>query len=106
MEQSRKTCAVVEMSCPADVNIVEKTKEKFNDYAALLRSLQMLYQDYKLEMIPIVDGALGYVPKELKTSLEKLSFYEKEVENITRKVQTISVSGTVKIMKTVMGFKV
>ena len=57
-------------------------------------------------MIPIIVGALGYAPKELKTNLEKLNFDEKEVINITRKLQTISVSGTVKIMKTFMGFKI
>ena len=56
-------------------------------------------------MIPIVVGALGYIPKELKTNLEKLNFNEKEVKNIARKVQTISVSGSVKIMKTFMRFK-
>ena len=65
----------------------------------------MLYQDYKFEMIPIIVGALGSVPKELKTNLEKLNFNEKEVERITRKLQGISVSDTVKSMKTFLGFK-
>ena len=87
------------------MNITKKTKEKLDNCAALLRNLQMLYQDYKFEMIPIIVGTLGFFPKELKTNLEKLNFDEKEVENITRKVQTISASGTVKIMKTFMGFK-
>ena len=75
-----------------------KTKEKLDEYAALLRNLQMLYQDCKFEMIPIIVGALGYVSKDLKTNLEKLNFDEKEVKSITRKLQTISVSRTVKIM--------
>ena len=65
----------------------------------------MIYHDYKLKMVPIVIGALGYVPKDLKTNLEKLNFNEKEIKTITRKLQTISVSGTVKIVKTFMGFK-
>ena len=56
-------------------------------------------------MVPIIVGALGYVPKDLKTNLEKLNFNEKEIANITRKLQTISVSGTVKIVKMFMGFK-
>ena len=59
----------------------------------------------KFEMVPIIVGALGYVPKELKTKLEKLNFNENEVKSITRKLQTISASATVKIMKTFMGFK-
>ena len=99
MEQSRKTCAVVEMSCPADVNITKKTKERLNKYVALLRNLQMLYQDYKFEMIPVIVGALGYFPTGLKTNQDKLSFDEKEIQNIRRKLKTISVSGTVKIME-------
>ena len=87
------------------MNITKKAKEKLDNYAALLRNLQMLYQGYKFEMDPIIVGALGYVPKELKSNLEKLNFNENEVKSITRKLQTISVSGTVKIMKTFMGFK-
>ena len=59
----------------------------------------MFYHDYKFEMIPTIIGALGYVPNDLKTNLEKLSFNEEEIVNITRKLQTISVSGTVKIVK-------
>ena len=62
-------------------------------------------QDYKFEMIPIIIGALGYVPNELKTNLEKLNFNEKEVKSTTRKLQTISASGTVTVMKTFIGFK-
>ena len=34
-----KMFPVVEISCPADVNIVKKTKEKLDNYAALLRNL-------------------------------------------------------------------
>lgn len=84
---------------------MKKIKEKLDNYAALLRNLQLLYHDYKFEMVPIIIGALGYVPKDLKINLEKLNFNEKEVKAMTRKLQTISVSGTVKIVKTFMGFK-
>ena len=66
----------------------------------------MLYHDYKFEMVPLIIGALGYVPKDLKTNLEKLNFNKKVINTITRKLQTISVSGTVKIVKTFMGFTV
>ena len=86
--KAEKSCTVVEISFSADVNITKKTKEQLDNYVALLRNLQTLYQDYKFEMIPIIVGALDYVPKELKTNLEALNFDEKEVRNITRKLQT------------------
>ena len=41
--KSTKSCAVVEISFPADINIMKKIKEKLENYATLLRNLQMLY---------------------------------------------------------------
>ena len=88
------------------MNVTKKAKEKLYNYAALPGNLQLLHQDYKFELIPIVVSALGFVTKELKTNLETLNFDEKEVQNITRKLHTTSVSGTLKIMKKFLGFKV
>ena len=34
-----------------------------NTYGPLLRNLQVVYPEYKFELIPIVVGAPGYVPK-------------------------------------------
>ena len=71
----------------------------------LLTIYFLTYLLYKFEMVPIIMGALGYIPKDLKTNLEKLIFNEKEIVNITRKLQTISLSGTAKIVKTFIGCK-
>ena len=56
-------------------------------------------------MVPMIIGALGYVPNDLKANLEKLNFNDNEIKTISRKLQTISVSETVKIVKTFIGFK-
>ena len=71
-----------------------------NDFSRQYTCVAHLLTYYKFEMISIIVSALGYVPKELTTNLEKLNFNEKEVKSISRKLQTITVSGTVKIMKT------
>ena len=42
---------------------------------------------------------------KIKANLEKLNFNDSEIKAISRKLQTISVSGTVKIVKTFIGFK-
>ena len=101
---STKFCAAVEISCPADVNIMKKTKENLDNYPALLRNLQMLYHEYKFEMVPIITGALCYVPKDLQTNLEKLNLMKRNRKR-HQKLQTISVSGTVTIVKTFMDFE-
>ena len=100
-----KTCSVIEISCLADVNKSRKTNEKLQKYAPLLRNLQMMYNDYQFEMIPIIIGAFGFVPNDLKTSRENLNFDKKETKSLIRNLQAITVSGTVKIAKTFIGFK-
>ena len=68
-----KTCQVVELSCPADVNVSKKVSEKENIYGPLIRSMQLLYPDYQLEFIPIIVGALGSLPTCLLRALNALA---------------------------------
>ena len=103
-DRKEKLCTVIEVSCPADVNISFKISEKENIYGQLLRNLQLLYPDYKFTFIPIIIGALGYVSKCLSGNLEKLGFSGKESDQLTRTLQIQSVSGTVKICKTFLKF--
>ena len=55
-------------------------------------------------MIPIADGALGYVRKCLTQYLSQLGFNNLESRKIFRKIQNVSVFGTVKICKTFLKF--
>ena len=101
---NEKPCIIIAFSCPADINISRKIDENMNTYGPLLRNLQSLYPEYKLEMIPIVIGALGYVPNCLTQYLRQLGFNIIELRKIIRKMQNISVSGTVKICKAFLKF--
>ena len=70
-----------------------------------MQETRRLYNKYQFEMLSIIIGAMGYVQKELKGNLEKLKFHKKETHNITKTLHTISVSGNVKNVKTLMGYK-
>ena len=94
----------IEFSCPSDVNISSKIQEKFNYYVALLRVMQILYRDYRFEVIPIVVGALGYIPKCLFKYMEDLGFKKNEAKRHINTMQRIVTSGTVKICKTFLDF--
>ena len=80
--------------------MTRKTNEKLQKYAPLLANLQMIYNDYKFEMIPIIIGAFGFVLNDLKTSLGNLNFDKKETKGLIRKLQIITISAIVKIVKT------
>ena len=64
-----KQCFVIEISCPADVNVTSKVENKEQIYAELIRNLQLIYREYKFTFLPIIVGALGYIPKCLDDNL-------------------------------------
>ena len=54
-----KTCQVSEFCCPADISVSRKVSEKENIYDPLIRSMQLLYLNYKFKFIPINVAGLG-----------------------------------------------
>ena len=63
-----------------------------------------MYPGYKFEIVPIVVGAMGYVPKCLVTYLKVVGIEGKEVILLICRMQVKSISGTVKICKTFLNF--
>ena len=64
----------------------------------------MMYPEYKFMVKPIIIGALGNVPKCLSKNLSEVGFDHREIKKLTPKLQNISASGTVKIVKTFSKF--
>ena len=64
-----------------------------------------MYPQYKFNMIPIIVGALGYIPKCLTSYLQDLGFDGNEATVHIMKMQNIVACGTVKICKTFLRFK-
>ena len=95
---------MVKFSCPVDINVSKKVTEKENIYGPLIRSMQLLYPDYKFEFIPIIVGALGSIPAYLLQGIEYLGFAGKESKRIINVLQQKSILGTVKISKTFLSF--
>ena len=98
-------CLIIEVSCPLDINIVEKEREKENNYGSLIRNMQLMYPGYTFTFIPVIVGATGYVTKMLPNHLNQAGFKDQEIPRIIRKLQQLAVNGTVKIAKTFMSFK-
>ena len=59
-------CTVVDFSCPLDLNITKKVAEKKNNYRPLICNMQIMYPNYKFEMISVVIDCLGYIQNDLK----------------------------------------
>ena len=104
-DKENKMCSIVEFSCPADINIMQKVNDKINVYGISIHNLQIMYPQYKFNMIPIIVGALGYIPKCLTSYLQDLGFDGNEATVHIMKMQNIVACGTVKICKTFLRFK-
>ena len=83
----QKICQIIEFICPCDVNLINEVTEKINTYGPLIRNLKISYPRYRLEMIPIVIGPLGYVVKSLVWYVKQFGFEDKEAIFIIRKLR-------------------
>ena len=101
-DKEAKTCDVVEITVPLEVNVSRRLTTKSDKYMPLLSELQQIYTNYKFSMIPVVIGSLGAVLKPLMENLEKLKITGKNATDTIRKIQRTAVVGTVKVMKTFM----
>ena len=81
-----------------------KIQEKENTFGSLLCNLEILYPEYSYQFIPIIIGALGSIPCNLKY-LKCLGFSEKEVNKQIKMLQIKSITGSVKIVKSFLKLK-
>ena len=71
IEKSERRWTLIDFSVPMDQNVDSKEIEKEGNYSDLAREIR---RDYKVhtEIVPVVIGALGTVPKKLAGNLKKL----------------------------------
>ena len=74
--KKEKECKIIDITVPGDCRICEKETEKIEKYAdELKREIRKLWTTKKVEVIPIVVGALGAVSKKLDKWIEKLGMH-------------------------------
>ena len=67
---------------PRTVSKTFSTKEQNLKRKKYSSNLQIIYPHYKFQTVPIVIGALGYVPKCLEMCIHQLGFNKIETEKI------------------------
>ena len=92
-------CKIIDICVPLDTNLELRDTTKRNNYVELVDQLQRIYPKYKYCIIPIIIGALGTVPKNLKENLKKVGIPEDKIDNTIRNMQKLALLGTLKIVK-------
>ena len=85
------------MSCPADVNVIEKEKEKVGKYQALAGELAYCYGQ-PVDVIPVIFGHSGVVSCQQQHYLKQIPFSN---ESLFHNLQKAPLLGTVLILRNV-----
>jgi hypothetical protein len=71
VDKTKKEITIIDFAVPADKNVAEKEKEKIEKYQELKVELKRLWK-MKARVVPVVVGALGSIPKDLRHWLTEL----------------------------------
>ena len=91
-----KQWALVDFAVPFDRNVVLKEEEKVAKYRDLAAEVCRMHS-VKVEVVPIVVGALGMVSKNLIGWLKKIG-----VDDVVGALQTSAIIGTSAILRKVL----
>ena len=64
VDKARRKCLIVDVAIPGDQNITKKEFEKINNYSELRVEIAKVW-NMETEVVPVVIGALGSIPKNL-----------------------------------------
>ena len=70
-DKKSKKCLLVDPACPFDTRIGKKEEEKYTNYSELKYEIAKIWKMRKVEVIPVVIGALGTVAQHSGKWMEK-----------------------------------
>ena len=88
---------IIDIAVSADVRVEEKEREKEEKYQDLKREIGRLWNLKKVEVVPVVIGALGSVTREFDRRIEKLG-----ITFSVGVVQKTALLGTARILRKVL----
>ena len=77
-DKKASVCTIIEIGVPFDTNVAVHQAKKGNKYMQLVSQLQQMYPSFKYQIIPVIIGALGAVPKKLKESKLQPESYRRQ----------------------------
>jgi len=86
---------IVDFAVPLDHNVVKKEREKVEKYHALAQDYRTKMKGtFRSQIIPVVVGAFGTIPKNLPDNLSKLG-----IPDVVGGLQTTALLGTRRLLK-------
>lgn len=99
VEKKSKKCLIIDIAVPVDKNVTVKENEKIDKYDDLKWELTRLWHLKKVEIVPIVIGALGAMSKHANSHWMKLQL---ENGSSWKEAQKTTLLGTARILRRVL----
>ena len=100
IEKKDKSCKLIDPSCLFDTRIEKKEEEKCTNYNDLKCEIERIWKMKKVDVMPVVIGALGTVTMNFDKWLEKL-----ELDLTVEMLQRPCLLGTARIIRKVLDIK-
>ena len=97
VDKKEKSCVITDVAIPGDCRIREKEIEKIEKYQNLKRELKRLWSLKKVEVVPVVVGALGCISKGFSGWMDTLG-----IKLNVGMVQKSVLLGTARILRKVL----
>ena len=97
VNKMEKTAIIIDVAIPGDKKTIDKEKKKIEKYQNLKREIQRFWNLKKIDVIPVVLGALGSVTKNLGKYVDKIGI---KTDLLT--VQKTTLLGTARILRKVL----
>ena len=100
IDKKSKKCILIDPACSFDTRIEKKEEGKCKNYSELKYKIAKIWKMIKIEVIPVVIGALGTVTKHFEKWIEKL-----DLDLTIEALQKPCLLGTAKIIRKVLDIK-
>ena len=97
VEKEEKVCKIIDIVIQGDSRVAEKEREKVEKYQDLKQEISRIWSIKKVEVIPVVVGALGTITKNLDKWIEKIGIKIK-----TEHLQKTAILGSARILREVL----
>ena len=97
VNKMEETAIIIDVAIPGDKKTIDKEKKKIEKYQNLKREIQRFWNLKKIDVIPVVLGALGSVTKNLGKYVDKIGI---KTDLLT--VQKTTLLGTARILRKVL----
>eukprot|EP00794_Sanderia_malayensis_P016665 gene16665-biopygen14077 len=98
VDKENKLTKIIDIAIPGEARVVEKEREKIDKYRPLRDEIARLWSMRKVEIIPVVVGALGAVSKQFEAYVEAIGI-KMNVEH----AQKTALLGSARILRLVLG---